>query len=204
VCVCEVDRACSAVVIALRSGTQGPGFEAGLFHKACYMLLHGRMKLRVFVCVCEVDRACRLSSNALSIARSSLASSPSLARLPIGPSPQPPPSPVSPPRQQTHPVPPPGESEWNAGRAARLSCPSRFAAQSDSDCTACADADPPVRVQRIGPARPGTTAIDSTENPRSSAGTAGGHPLPAARAAGACGGVGAVPMLERHWQESVL
>jgi hypothetical protein len=32
--------ACSAVVIALRFGTQGPGFEPGLFHKACYMPLH--------------------------------------------------------------------------------------------------------------------------------------------------------------------
>ncbi len=35
------DRACSVVVIALRFGTQGPGFEPGLFHKACYMPLHG-------------------------------------------------------------------------------------------------------------------------------------------------------------------
>ncbi len=35
------DRACRAVVIALRFGSQGPGFEAGLFHKACYMPLHG-------------------------------------------------------------------------------------------------------------------------------------------------------------------
>ncbi len=34
------DRACSAVVIALRFGTQGPGFEPGLSHKACYMPLH--------------------------------------------------------------------------------------------------------------------------------------------------------------------
>ncbi len=34
-------RACSAVVIALRFGTQGPGFEPGLSHKACYMPLHG-------------------------------------------------------------------------------------------------------------------------------------------------------------------
>ncbi len=41
--------ACSAVVIALRFGTQGPGFKPGLFHKACYMPLHGCwMKLRVF------------------------------------------------------------------------------------------------------------------------------------------------------------
>ncbi len=31
----------SAVVIALRFGTQGPGFEPGLFHKACYMPIHG-------------------------------------------------------------------------------------------------------------------------------------------------------------------
>ncbi len=40
---CETtnDRACSAVVIALRCGTQDPGFEPGLFHKACYMPLHG-------------------------------------------------------------------------------------------------------------------------------------------------------------------
>jgi hypothetical protein len=36
-----IDRACSAVVIALRFGTQGPGFEPGLFHKAWYMPLHG-------------------------------------------------------------------------------------------------------------------------------------------------------------------
>ncbi len=35
------NQACSAVVIALRFGTQGPGFEPGLFHKACYMPLHG-------------------------------------------------------------------------------------------------------------------------------------------------------------------
>ncbi len=42
-------RACSAVVIVLRFGTQGPGFEPGLFHKACYMPLHGCwMKLRFF------------------------------------------------------------------------------------------------------------------------------------------------------------
>ncbi len=34
-------RACSAAVIELRFGTQGPGFEPGLFHKACYMPLHG-------------------------------------------------------------------------------------------------------------------------------------------------------------------
>jgi hypothetical protein len=34
-------RACSAVVIALRFGTQGPGFEPCLFHKAWYMPLHG-------------------------------------------------------------------------------------------------------------------------------------------------------------------
>ncbi len=34
-------RACSGVVIALRFGTQGPGFEPGLFHKTCYMSLHG-------------------------------------------------------------------------------------------------------------------------------------------------------------------
>ncbi len=33
--------ACSALVIALRFGTQAPGFEPGLFHKACYMPLHG-------------------------------------------------------------------------------------------------------------------------------------------------------------------
>ncbi len=32
-------RACSAVVIALRFGTQGPGFEPDLFRKACYMPL---------------------------------------------------------------------------------------------------------------------------------------------------------------------
>ncbi len=38
---CPGDRACSAVVIALRFGTQGPGFEPGLFHKAWYMPLHG-------------------------------------------------------------------------------------------------------------------------------------------------------------------
>ncbi len=44
----EEDLACSAVVIVLRFGTQGPGFEPGLFHKACYMPLHGFwMKLRV-------------------------------------------------------------------------------------------------------------------------------------------------------------
>ncbi len=43
------NRACSAVVIALRFGTQGPGFEPGLSHKACYMPLHGCwIKLRVF------------------------------------------------------------------------------------------------------------------------------------------------------------
>jgi hypothetical protein len=36
-----LDRACSAVVTALRFGTQGPGFEPGLFHKACCMPLHG-------------------------------------------------------------------------------------------------------------------------------------------------------------------
>ncbi len=43
------DRACSAVVVALRFGTQGPGFKPGLFHKACYMPLHGCwMKLRVY------------------------------------------------------------------------------------------------------------------------------------------------------------
>jgi hypothetical protein len=36
-----VYRACSSVVIALRFDTQGPGFEPGLFHKACYMPLHG-------------------------------------------------------------------------------------------------------------------------------------------------------------------
>ncbi len=30
----EKDRACSAVVIALRFGTQGPGFEPGLFYKS--------------------------------------------------------------------------------------------------------------------------------------------------------------------------
>ena len=29
-------RACSAVVTALRAGTEGPGFEPGLFHEACY------------------------------------------------------------------------------------------------------------------------------------------------------------------------
>ncbi len=40
--------ACSAVVIALHFGTQGHGFEPGLFHKACYMPLHGCwMKLRI-------------------------------------------------------------------------------------------------------------------------------------------------------------
>ncbi len=43
-------RACSAVVIALRFGTQDPGFEPSLFHKACYMPLHGCwMKLRLFL-----------------------------------------------------------------------------------------------------------------------------------------------------------
>jgi hypothetical protein len=42
------DRACSTVVIALCFGTQGPGFEPGLFHKAIYMPLHGCcMKRRV-------------------------------------------------------------------------------------------------------------------------------------------------------------
>jgi hypothetical protein len=35
------DRACRAVVIALRFGTQGLGFEPNLLHKACYMPLHG-------------------------------------------------------------------------------------------------------------------------------------------------------------------
>ncbi len=46
----QVDRACSAVVIALRFGIQGPGFEPGLVHKACYTPLHGgRMNLRVLV-----------------------------------------------------------------------------------------------------------------------------------------------------------
>ncbi len=41
--------ACSAVVMALRFGTQGPGFEPWLFHKACYMPLHGCWtKLRDF------------------------------------------------------------------------------------------------------------------------------------------------------------
>ncbi len=34
-------RACSAVVISLRFGTQDPGFEPGLFHKACYIALYG-------------------------------------------------------------------------------------------------------------------------------------------------------------------
>jgi hypothetical protein len=43
------DQACSAAVIALRFGTQGPGFKPCLFHKACYMPLQGcSMKLRVF------------------------------------------------------------------------------------------------------------------------------------------------------------
>jgi hypothetical protein len=31
--------ACSSLVIALSFGTQGPGFEPGLFHKACYMVV---------------------------------------------------------------------------------------------------------------------------------------------------------------------
>ncbi len=44
------NRACSTVVIALRFGTQGPGFEPCFFLKACYMPHHGSwMKLRVFV-----------------------------------------------------------------------------------------------------------------------------------------------------------
>ncbi len=43
------DRACSAVFMALRFGTQGPRFEPGLFHKAFYMPLHGCWrKLKTF------------------------------------------------------------------------------------------------------------------------------------------------------------
>ncbi len=54
----SVDRACSAVVIALRFVTQGPGFEPGLFHKACGMPLHGWwMKLRVFLGVLLTESA---------------------------------------------------------------------------------------------------------------------------------------------------
>jgi hypothetical protein len=32
---------CSTVDLALNFGTQGPGFESGFFHKACYIPLHG-------------------------------------------------------------------------------------------------------------------------------------------------------------------
>ncbi len=39
--ITDNDRACSAVVIVFRFGAQNPGFELGLFHKACYMPLHG-------------------------------------------------------------------------------------------------------------------------------------------------------------------
>ena len=47
----HIDVCCWACS-ALRFGTQGPGFEPGLFHKACCKPLHScLMKLRVFFCL---------------------------------------------------------------------------------------------------------------------------------------------------------